>query len=448
MAKISHRLLEVGPTPGNTVYTKEEIQTLYDSPHILGWIAGKDKLREIHSDWIWYLWDPDMKDHRALRAFRGSYKTTSCGEIGPIWYWLFHDPNARIFVIRKDFTAASEILETVHSMMELPEIKSLFEYVHGKVPRATIKRKEKITYSFKKTVTPEGSLNAFGMDMGFTGKHGDKFYLDDFIDPRDRVSKAERERTKNVVREIMTNIVDPGKTVSFSGTPWHKEDAWEICPKPLDFDVNTPELSYILSPEEMEKKRRGTTSSLWAANYELKHVPQDSLFREPVWEDWKMKGIEAVYAHIDAAFDGDHWCALTLMALRHDGKIQAKGYAYPGNIKTWKMEACLIMRRYGVRKLFVEDNPDKGYVADDFSMEGIAVSKYTETMNKDVKISTYLVEAWPNIVWDSGTDAEYMGQILDYREKQEPNDCPDSCSSLIKHKYAKAKFARNERWKW
>lgn len=443
MAKKSSLLTDPSP---RTLYTAEDIQTLYDYPHILGWICGKPDLSEVHSEWIWYLWDPLVTDHRALRAHRGSYKTTALGVIAPIWWWLFHDPDSRIFIIQKDFTKAANIVETVHAIMQTPEVMSLFEYVHGIVPKAKIKRKELISYNFKRNFTPEGSINAFGLDGGLVGKHGDKLYCDDFTTIKDRLSAAEREWTKQILMDIMTNIVDPGKSVALSGTPWHRDDAWTICPTPRDYSVYDLD---ILTPEEIEKKRRTTTSSLWAANYELKFISDDSaLFREPVREEWRQKGIDPPRAHLDAAFDGDHYCALTIMARRMDGKLQARGWTYAGNVKTWKHEVSMLCKRFGVKKLYIEDNPDKGYTADDLRSEGLPVQTYTETMNKDIKISTFLLEAWPDIVWDPGTDDEYLNQIIDYRERQEPNDAPDSAASLVRACYAKHKLARSERWKW
>jgi hypothetical protein len=430
-----------------TVYTPEDVRLLYEWPHLIGHLVGKTKLFDVHSRWIKYMWE-DNPEFRALRAFRGSYKSTACVHIGTIYYHLFVDPNARIFIIRKKFTDSSDALETIYDMMMTDEMQSLFRYVHGKAPKAIIKRKEKITWSFKESKTPEGSLNAFGIDNAITGRHGDRFILDDFTSLKDRISHAERESTKEMVREIQTNIVDPGKPVGFMGTPWHKEDAWTICPEPWDFPIGT--IPGILSDEEIINKRKLTTGALWAANYELKHVPDDdALFRDPHYGIWRQHGIELVRAQLDAAWDGDHWNAFTIMAKRADGKIQAVGKSFPGNVKLWMGELVTFCNQYGVRRVYIEDNPDKGYTADDLKARGINATPYTETRNKHVKISTFLLERWNDIIWDENeTDAEYMNQILDYREKQEPDDAPDSAASLISHCFSKKMTVRSERYRW
>jgi hypothetical protein len=39
------------------------------------------------------------------------------------------------------------------------------------------------------------------------------------------------------------------------------------------------------------------------------------------------------------------------------------------------------------------------------------------------------------LVWDENIQPEYMNQILDYMEGQEPDDCPDSAASLLRMAY-------------
>jgi hypothetical protein len=53
-------------------------------------------------------------------------------------------------------------------------------------------------------------------------------------------------------------------------------------------------------------------------------------------------------------------------------------------------------------------------------------------MNKAVKISTYLYQAWRYIEWAPETEDGYLEQILDWKEGVEPDDAPDSAASLFK----------------
>ncbi len=90
------------------------------------------------------------------------------------------------------------------------------------------------------------------------------------------------------------------------------------------------------------------------------------------------------------------------------------------------------MRKYKAGTLYNETNGDKGYFIKEFKQYWNAIVGYHEGMNKHVKIVTYLKKEWDGIIWDDDTDPDYMEQIVDYQEGQEPDDAPDSASSLIR----------------
>jgi hypothetical protein len=146
---------------------------------------------------------------------------------------LFH-PNDRIAIIRKTFRAAADVVRAIASAMDREEVKAIFKLAHSAYPRPEISREGSLEYNFKGTDTPEGNLTALGLDSGITGLHFDKIICDDIITLKDRISRAERERTKEMVREIQANIIEPGKGSAWIGTPWHREDAWSVirgfCP--------------------------------------------------------------------------------------------------------------------------------------------------------------------------------------------------------------------------
>jgi hypothetical protein len=91
-------------------------------------------------------------------------------------------------------------------------------------------------------------------------------------------------------------------------------------------------------------------------------------------------------------------------------------------------------------------NPDKGYTADKLSANGLRVKRYSENQNKHLKISTYLFEVWRRLEWAPETDDEYMNQVMDYRERSEPDDAPDSAASLFKEAFSKEGAVRMARW--
>ena len=421
---------------GKTFEIDEEfLKLVIDQPHYLGWLIGKDKLTPLHSEWIKYCWDSNQP--RALQAFRGGYKSTAVDLVGCIRNFLIN-PNERVALIRKSFNDSATVVAAVKQAMEMLEVKELFRVAHGFIPKATMAQNGKLRYNFKTTITPEVSLTAHGIDSSLTGMHYDRIICDDIITLKDRISKAEREKTKEIVNELATNIIDPGKGSIWIGTPWHKDDAWSEINQFADIAMYPISQFNFLGEKAIEDKKRTTTPFLYAANYELEiRKDETSLFSEPkMAEGWDYT--KKSYAHIDCAYDGNHYCALTIISpLDNDDpsvarKFQAIGFAYPGNCKAWANEVMRLCRKYKARFLLNETNPDKGYFANQMEKLGVRTKTYAEKENKHIKISTNLYEYWEDIYWSPDTDPEYLNQIIDYREGSEPDDAPDSCASLIR----------------
>ena len=125
-------------------------------------------------------------------------------------------------------------------------------------------------------------LVAQGIGGSLTGKHYDLIFTDDIINLQDRISKAERDRTKLIVYELM-NIKNRGGRQFNTGTPWHKEDAFTIMPNIHKWDCYS---TGIMSQEEIEETKKNMIPSLFSANYELKHIAdEDALFKDPKYFD-------------------------------------------------------------------------------------------------------------------------------------------------------------------
>jgi hypothetical protein len=432
------------------LYSDDFLKIIAEESHKLGWLIGWDKLRDIHSEWIRYCWDSD--EPRALQAFRGGYKTTSVLSVGIIRWMLFH-PNDRIGITCKNFNAAADRINTIVSVMEKPEIRELFRYAHGIAPRIVRQREGRYQWNFKTTHTQEGNLTPLGIEGAITGSHFDKVLVDDIITVKDKISRAERERTKEMVHEIAANIVDPGKGSIWIGTPWHREDAWGEINDFCDVAKYPISKFNFLGKEEAEKKKRLTTPFLYAINYELELQKDESLlFSDPVYsKGWDFSVRDAV-AHIDAAYDGDHYCALTIaVPLRTAGKetwYQAVGFTYPGNVRDWYGEIVRLCRKYRVKCLYEETNADKGMSARDLTAKGLRIRSYSEVQNKHLKISTNLYKFWRYIEWAPESDDEYMSQVTDYREGSEPDDAPDSAASLFREAFSKGGSASRARYEW
>jgi hypothetical protein len=401
-------------------------------PHLLGHLANKKLLTSLHSDWILYMWD--TQEFRSLQAHRGAYKTTAITIIGTIWHMLFH-PNDRIAVVRKKYSDASSCINNIRQIMGAPEIKMLFKYAHGVEPKLLIRRENALLFNFKRDKTPENSVDAYGLETDITGKHYDKIICDDFVTLADKISTAERERTINVIREIQTNVIDPGKQVIFVGTPWHREDAWKITPEPQKFPITA---TNILNSEEIATKRASTTPTLFAANYELVHISSESaIFPTANYKKWDFRMKTGVFGHLDAKFSGNHTNALTFMCRTPENRIQAIGFTFSEHIKHRYGFVFECWKRYFCGTMFVETNADKGFLADELKTLGIPITSYHEKTNKHIKIETYLRVNWDKIYWCPDSDDDYINQILDYSEGQLPDDCPDSAACLIRAKFHK-----------
>jgi len=404
-------------------------------PHLLGHLIGYNKLIDLHSEWIKECWD--KKGSRGLMAFRGSFKTTSVVVTGTIRYLLFN-PSTRIILARKTHEESCKVVKAVSKAFEKPEIQLLFTLAHGFAPEKITDKTDELLFNFKQDITIEPSLLAKGINDAITGAHADVIIADDVIGLKDKVSRAEREKTKESIRELAGNVVDPGALSMWLGTKWAQGDGWDVIE---DFTEvkKYPESKYntFIPKEELEEKWKRLTPFLKAINYELELIADEGLlFQEPQYgpfdkETWRTG---RVTAHIDAAYGGGDTCALTIMTEGH-----AIGWVFAGNVRDWYDFIVRQYREWHCSEIIMESNADKGFLAKDLQAQGLRCRTYAEHMNKQIKISTYLYQSWHDILWDDQTDPEYMNQILDWKpDTRGYDDAPDSASSLLREAFGKS----------
>ena len=282
-------------------------------------------------------------------------------------------------------------------------------------------------------------LTGIGLGSSIVGKHYDKMFTDDICNQKDRISKAEREATKAAYGElgnILNDRIAGNPYVGVmcnTGTPWHRDDVYQLMPEPI---VYTYHDTSILSDEKIARQKKMLTPSLFAANYELKHVSNEGqLFKDPKYCDDMSKFLYGS-AHVDCAFGGDNYTALTIMQEHDDEKGNTKYYAigwvWHKHVQKCYGEIKRVCKDFKVDIIYLEDNADKGYVSSEMDMHGMWTKPYHENQNKDVKISTYLYAAWLDMYWHPETDPEYLTQIIDYVPTFEPDDAPDSCASILR----------------
>jgi hypothetical protein len=309
--------------------------------------------------------------------------------------------------------------------------------IHGITPQKLTDAKDELLFNFKQTATIEPSLMAKGINDAITGAHADVIIADDIIGLQDKTSRAEREKTKESIRELAGNIADPDALIIWLGTKWAKGDGWEVIESFTEVK-KYPESKYnnFIDKEKIEEKKKRLTPFLQAINYELELIADEGLpFHDPQYghfdvEAWRT---DKVIAHIDAAYGGSDTCALTIMSGSH-----AIGWIHDGNVQDFYAFIVRQYQKYHCSKILMESNADKGFLAKDLREQGLNCETYHEHMNKQIKIQNYLYHSWRDIIWDEKTHPEYMNQILDWKaDGKSYDDAPDSAASLLREGFEK-----------
>lgn len=399
---------------------------LTEKPAQYGHMLGYPDLRDdLHGEWIrkMVLGHNDM----TLQAHRGSFKTT-CACIGlSINIMLRGDLNS-IF-LRKTDTDIKEVITNVDRILRNDVTQEIYRALTGQQLGIIHSTNSEITTTAY--TAPRGAAQLIGIGIGgsITGKHADRVWTDDIVNLKDRKSYAEREQTKAVYQELQ-NIVNPGGRIINTGTPWHKEDAFMLMPKPERYDCYT---TGLIDRDELEELRRSMSPSLFAANYELRHIAsENALFTTaPKFTDDESLLRDGI-AHIDAAYGGDDSTAFTCG--RRDGDTLylygRKWHSHVDSVLDVIISEC---KRLKCGPIMCESNADKNFLAKEIQRNGYRARTYTETENKYIKISTFLRKWWGNIVWLEGTDRDYMAEIMDYTEDAEHDDAPDSAAVVCRY---------------
>lgn len=399
---------------------------LLEHPAELGRRLGyKDLTDDLHGAWIRLMLRYPAED-MTMQGHRGSYKTT-CLCIA-IAIMMVKYRFASIIFLRKTDNDVAEVVRQVQRILAHPLLRQIVHALTGATLDVYKATNTEITTSLYSA--PRGSSQLLGIGLGgsLTGKHADIVITDDIVNLRDRASQAERERTKTAYMELQ-NIRNRGGRIINTGTPWHKDDAFTLMPPALKFDCYQ---TGLIAPDKLDELRRSMSPSLFAANYELRHIAaENALFATaPVYTD-DAALLRDGMAHIDAAYDGEDYTALTC-AKRVGDTIYMYGRLWHAHVDTVMGAAMADCDRLMCGPISCETNGDKGYLAREIKRAGGAARPYPETMNKYLKISTYLRKWWTNIVFLRGTDQAYIDQIMDYTDTAAHDDAPDSAASVCR----------------
>lgn len=371
------------------------------------------------------------KEDKTLQAHRGSYKTT-CVSIA-LTLIIILLPKLRTLFIRKTDDDIKEVISQVTKMLESQQVRYFVKVIYNVELKLTKATANEISTNLSTDIKGTSQLVGMGIGSSLTGKHFDRIFTDDIVNLQDRVSRAERDRTKSVYQELH-NIKNRGGRIYNTGTPWHKDDCFTLMPAPEKYDCyNTG----LISKEQLEEIRSRMTASLFSANYELKHIAaEDVIFTNP------QKGADAALVeqgrcHVDAAYGGEDYTAFTI-ARKSGGKIYVYGRLWHKHIDDVQDEIKRLVGQFNGGKLYCENNGDKGYLGKELRAKGLSVAIYHEDMNKHIKITSYLKAVWKDVIFVQGTDEAYIDQICDYNENAEHDDAPDSLASLVRKLWNKS----------
>lgn len=399
------------------------IAILLNEPVKIGYAVGFDKLTALHNRWIIEMIRGTQD--KTLQAHRGSYKTT-CVSIALACIFVLL-PNKKTLFLRKTDADVKEVIRQVRNILLSPPMQEAARLIHGKDMVLTTQTASELSSNLPGDSKGTSQIVAMGINGSITGKHFDRIFTDDIVNVQDRTSKAERDRTKIVYQELQ-NIRNRGGRIFNTGTPWHKEDCFSLMPNIERHDCYS---TGLISKEQLQIIREAMTASLFAANYELRHIASDDvIFTSPqTGEDPALA--EQGICHIDASYGGEDGTAFTICK-KSGGKYYIYGRLWQKHVDDCLPEIIRLRKAFNAGIIYCERNADKGYLAKTLRDKGERADTYHEKTNKFVKITSYLKSEWKNVVFIAGTDAEYINQICDYTENAEHDDAPDSAASIVR----------------
>lgn len=407
------------------------IRSLRDRPVEYAKLVGFNLLTDIHNEWLrLMLLEPD--DYTLL-GHRGSYKTTCLSFAFALLIVL--RPEKTIFFVRKTDDDVIEIVNQTKKILQSDLFLYLVREIYGIELILTTATAYKIDTCLNDSTRGQVQLQGMGLNGSLTGKHADLIFTDDVVNVKDRVSRAEREQTKRQYQELQ-NIKNRGGRIFNTGTPWHREDA--IATQMPNVHLWTVYDTNLISQDQIQHLRESMSASLFAANYELKHIADsEAMFRQANWLDDSSSNTELIYGgigHIDAAYGGEDFTAYSIMHELSDGRIIAYGKLWQRHVDACLPEIKIYHEHYKAGSILCETNGDKGYLANELESDyDFYVVDYSEKMNKFLKIASYLRKNWSRIWRIADTDPDYISQILDYTEFAEHDDAPDSAASLVRY---------------
>ena len=398
-------------------------------PYLVAQDVGFSDVRKYpHNDWMKNI--ICGKEDYTLLAHRGSYKSSVLSVCIALLMLVY--PTKNIIFLRKADNDVTEMIRMVRKALESDTFRK-FSIILYKRPIVLDKvSASEITTNLFKSASGSSQLLGIGIKSSITGKHADIVITDDICNISDRISKAERDRTKLQYQELQ-NIRNRGGRIINTGTKWHGDDVFSLID---NIDICDCYHTGLIPPEKLQQIKDSMIPSLFSCNYELRIIAsEDVIFTDP-HEGASVDTVNDGIMHVDSAFYGEDYTAWGIMT-KHDGKYYLYGRCIRKHVEDCYGDIMADYERFRCGKLYNESNADKGFVARDLRKAGAKVILYAEKENKYIKIVTHLKAIWKNLYFVEGTDKEYIEQICNYFEEAEHDDAPDNAACLARLLYPK-----------
>ena len=402
-----------------------DLRFLLKHPEAIGRTAGFSDLTGIHGKWIWEMVFGD-RDY-TLQAHRGSYKSSSLAVAIALMLVLY--PKRNIIFLRKADNDVAEMLGMVSKILRTEVMQDIVRILYDGLELKTDgEAMDHLSTNLWNSPMGAPQLLGIGLKSSITGKHAWFVITDDICNISDRISRAERERTKLQYDELQ-NIRNRGGRIINLGTPWHRDDVFTKMPNIHRYDCYS---TGLLTTEKIQELRQSMAPALFAANYELQHIASGDAIFETAPEFFEDESLmwDGI-SQVDPAYGGGDYTAFTCGRLR-DEVMYLYGRLWQKHVDQCLTEIMAEAERLRCLPCYCEDNGDKGFLVKEFRKRDFYAKGYTETQNKFIKITTYLRKYWPRVRFLEGTDPEYIRQILDYTEAAEHDDAPDSAACVCR----------------
>lgn len=277
---------------------------LMEKPAKAARLCGLTRLTDtLHGRWIreMVFGQGDM----TLLAHRGSYKTTCLSFAMAVMLVVY--PRKNLLFLRKTDSDVLEVLRQVKLLLATDTMQELTGRIYGSPVQVLRGDMWSVNTDCYAAIRGAPQLLGLGTGGSMTGKHADIILTDDIVNLQDRISVVERKRICGVYQELQ-NIRNPGGRILNTGTPWHPDDAFRLMPPPEKYDCYQ---TGLLTKDAIAKLRAAMSPTLFAANYELRHIATGGgLFEAhpPETEDPLL--LRDGIAHLDASYGGEDFTAL------------------------------------------------------------------------------------------------------------------------------------------